>query len=78
MESTLPVNTLAEGDKGEITSFEGGFFFRKKLEEMGFHIWTTITIVARQWMSGPVIVRFENIEVAIGFNMAKRIRVKRV
>lgn len=78
MESTLPVNTLAEGDRGEITSFEGGFFFIKKLEGMGLRIGTTITVVAKQWMSGPVIVRFENTEVAIGFNMAKRIRVKRV
>lgn len=78
MASTLPVNTLAEGDKGEITSFESGIFFKKKLEEMGLQNGTTITIVARQWMRGPVIVRFENTEVAIGFNMATRIRVKRV
>jgi len=27
MVSTLPVNTLTEGEKGEITSFEGGIFF---------------------------------------------------
>ncbi len=78
MESTVPINTLAEGDRGEIRSLEGGFFFIKKLEGMGLRIGTTITVVARQWMSGPVIVRFENTEVAIGFNMAKRIRVKRV
>lgn len=78
MASTLPVNTLAESDKGEITSFESGIFFKKKLEEMGLQNGTTITIVARQWMRGPVIVRFENTEVAIGFNMATRIRVKRV
>lgn len=77
-ESIVPLNTLTEGERGEIISFEGGSFFRKKLEEMGLRIGTTITIVARQWMKGPVIVRFENTEVAIGFNMAKRIMVKRV
>jgi len=44
---------------------------------MGLRIGTTITIVARQWMKGPVIVRFDHTEVAIGFNMAKRIMVKR-
>lgn len=78
MEPTVPINTLAEGERGEIRSLEGGFFFRKKLDEMGLRIGTIITIVARQWMSGPVIVRFENTEVAIGFNMAKRIKVKRI
>ncbi len=78
METAVPLSTLTGGEKGEIVSFEGGSFFRKKLEEMGLRIGTTITIVARQWMKGPVIIRFENTEVAIGFNMAKRIMLKRV
>lgn len=36
MEPTVSINTLTEGEKGVITSFTGGFSFKKKLEGMGY------------------------------------------
>jgi len=74
----VPLNELAVGVKGIITSINGGSGFSKKLEVMGIRVGIEISVVSRQWMKGPVIISLENMEVALGYKMANKILVKRL
>jgi ferrous iron transport protein A len=73
----VSVNELTVGAKGTITSVSGGYGFIRKLDVMGIRIGMEITVVSRQWMKGPVTIRFGNTDVALGFGMAGKILVKR-
>ena len=73
----VSVNELSVGAKGTITSVNGGYGFIRKLDVMGIRIGMEIAVVSRQWMKGPVTIRFGNTEVALGYGMAGKILVKK-
>ena len=73
----VSVNELTVGVKGTITFVTGGYGFIRKLDVMGVRIGMEITVVSRQWMKGPVTIRFGNTEVALGYGMAGKILVKK-
>lgn len=73
----VSVNELTVGTKGTITSVNGGYGFIRKLDVMGIRIGMEITVVSRQWMKGPVTIRFGNTDVALGYGMAGKILVKK-
>ncbi|MDD4193026.1 MAG: FeoA family protein [Mangrovibacterium sp.] len=74
----VSVNELPVGAKGTITSLTGGHGFIRKLDVMGIRMGMEIAVVSRQWMKGPVTIRFGNNEVALGYGMAGKILIERI
>ncbi len=67
---------MKEGQKGKIVEIKGGFGIIRKLEALSIRNGKEIMKVSSQWMRGPVLLRQDNTELAVGFGMAKNIIVE--
>ncbi len=72
----ITILEMEEGKQGKISSINGGIGLQKKLENMGITVGSEIQKISRQWLKGPVIIRHGNTELAIGYNMARKILVE--
>ena len=71
--------TLAQmraGERGQIVEIQGGAGMARKLDALGIRVGKVITKVSAQWMRGPVLLKQENTQVAVGFGMASKIIVE--
>ncbi|MFP4459724.1 MAG: ferrous iron transport protein A [Candidatus Zixiibacteriota bacterium] len=71
----VKVNKMKRGQFGIVEAIEGGQSMRKKLEDIGIRIGKKIVKICNQPLSGPVQIKVDNIQVAIGHRMASRIEV---
>ena len=69
---------MRPGQSGKIVQISGGYSMFHKLEAMGIVEGKVITKVSGHWMRGPVLVRANNTQAALGFGMARRIIVQLV
>jgi Fe2+ transport system protein FeoA len=64
------------GQNGTIVEIQGGFGLRNRLQSMGVRPGKKITKVSGFFMRGPITVSIENMEVALGFGMGKKVIVE--
>lgn len=74
--ATLDLTQLEEGESGVVMNIQGGYGLTRRLESLGIRVGKNVTKVSSQLMRGPVTVRMDNSEVAIGFGMARKILVE--
>jgi ferrous iron transport protein A len=67
---------LEEGETGVVVGIHGGYGLAHRLESLGIRAGKKVTKVSSQLMRGPVTVRLDNSQVAIGFGMARKIIVE--
>lgn len=67
---------LEEGESGVVVNIQGGYGLIRRLESLGIRVGKKVTKVSSQFMRGPVTIRIDNFQVAIGFGMAKKILVE--
>jgi len=71
--------TLADMDAGQIGTIlevEGGHGITHRLASMGIRVGKAITKVSAMLMRGPVTIKIDNSQVALGHGMAKKIHVE--
>lgn len=66
---------MDSGQKGTIVGVLGGYGLRRRLEAMGVRPGKTITKVSGQAFRGPVTLKVDHTQIAIGFGMANKIVV---
>jgi Fe2+ transport system protein FeoA len=44
---------------------------------MGLQIGKEVKVISRQWGHGPVVVKYSNTEIAIGYGMAEKIAIEK-
>ena len=66
---------MDSGQKGTIAGILGGHGLRRRLEAMGVRPGKTITRVSGQAFRGPITLRVDSTQIAIGFGMAHKIIV---
>ena len=71
--SRVDLTQLKEGESGIVVGIEGGFGLTRRLESLGLRVGKKLTKVSSQLMRGPVTVRIDNSQMAIGFGMARKI-----
>ena len=82
MDANKPLTTsvsLAEmrtGDTGKIVGLHGGQGMACKLDALGIRVGKDITKLSAQWIRGPVLLRQDSTQVALGFGMASRVMVE--
>ncbi len=59
-----------------VTEIQGGYGLGRRLESLGIRVGKKVTKVSSQFLRGPITVRIDNYQVALGFGMAKKIMVK--
>ena len=67
---------MREGETGRIVRIDGGHHLAQKLEALGIREGREITKVSGQWMKGPVLLRQNKTQAALGFGMARRVFVE--
>ena len=64
---------LKEGESGIVVGIDGGFGLTRRLECLGVRVGKRVTKVSSQFMRGPITIRIDNSQIAIGFGMARKI-----
>jgi ferrous iron transport protein A len=75
--TTKDLTQLEEGETGVVVDIQGGWGLVRRLDSLGIRIGKKVTKVSSQLMRGPVTVKLDNSQIAIGFGMARKILVER-
>jgi len=67
---------MQPGQKGKIIEINGGYGLARKLDALGIRLGKEITKISAQWMRGPVLLRQDNTQAALGFGMASKVLVE--
>ena len=67
---------MRTGQKGKIVRIDGGYGLARKLDALGIRVGKEITKISKQWMRGPVLLRQDNTQLALGFGMASKVLVE--
>jgi ferrous iron transport protein A len=67
---------MQTGQRGKIVEINGGYGLARKLDALGIRVGKEITKISAQWMRGPVLLRQDNTQVALGFGMASKVLVE--
>jgi ferrous iron transport protein A len=72
----VDLTQLEEGENGVVVDIQGGHGLIRRLESLGIRVGKKVTKVSSQFMRGPITIRVDNFQVAIGFGMARKILVE--
>ncbi len=67
---------MQAGQRGKIVEINGGYGLARKLDALGIRVGKEVTKVSAQWMRGPVLLRQDNTQAALGFGMASKVLVE--
>ena len=67
---------MQSGETGIVKEIQGGQGMARKLQSMGVRPQKQITKVSSHFWRGPQTIEVDNIQIAMGFGMAKRILVE--
>jgi ferrous iron transport protein A len=70
--------SLKTGEKSVFIDVQGGWGIIRRLEAMGIRAGVVITKISNQFLHGPVIIKVNNTQLAIGYHMARKIIVKKL
>jgi ferrous iron transport protein A len=72
----LTVRRMEAGQSGTVIQISGGHGLVRRLEAMGIRPGRKITKVSSTFLRGPVTVKVDHTQIAIGFGMANKILVE--
>lgn len=71
---TLP--ELKPGESGVIIDIQGGAGLVRHVESLGIRVGKRITKISAQFWRGPQVIEVDNIRIALGFGMSRKIYVE--
>jgi len=75
-EGQLTLAEMRTGQTGTVVSVLGGRGFIQRLDALGIRPGKKVTKISSTLFRGPVILKMNNTQVAVGFGMARRIIVE--
>jgi ferrous iron transport protein A len=72
----LTAAEMATGESATVVEIAGGHGLVNRLDALGIRPGKRITKISAAFMHGPVVIRVDRAEVAIGFGMARKIVVQ--
>ncbi len=72
----IDLTQMQPDETGTIIEVRGGLGFARRLQGLGLRPGKKITKVSSHFWGGPQTVAVDNLQVAVGFGMAKRIFIK--
>lgn len=73
---TLALNEMKKGQSGIVTEIHGGRGMRQRLSALGVRPGDILRVVQSAPFMGPVLVQIGGTELAIGHDIAQRIRLE--
>ena len=71
---TLP--ELKPGESGVIIDIQGGAGLVRHIESLGIRVGKRITKISAQFWRGPQVIEVDNIRIALGFGMSRKVYVE--
>ncbi len=72
----LPLSRMEAGQSGTVVEITGGHGLVRRLEALGIRTGKKVTKISSMLFRGPVMVKVDSSQVAIGFGMASRVIVE--
>ena len=72
----LPLNKMKKGESGHIQEIRGGYGFVRRMESMNVREGKRITKLSTVFRRGPITIRVDHTQLALGFGMTGRILVE--
>ena len=72
----LPLAEMRTGQTGTVVGVMGGHSLIRRLDALGIRPGRKVTKLSSTLFSGPIILRVNNTQVAVGFGMARKIIVE--
>ena len=72
----ITLDQMQSGQRGTVVQVQGGQGLEKRLSALGIRPGKMIAKLSSMFMRGPVTVRVDRVQIAIGFGMAKKITVE--
>ncbi len=72
----VDLTQMQPGEAGIVKEIQGGYGLIRKLQSMGIRPGKKITKVSSHFWRGPQTVEIDNLQIAVGFGMARRIFVE--
>jgi len=72
----IDLSQMKPGETGVIKEIQGGRGLMMRVQSMGIRYGKKITKVSSHFWRGPQTIEVGNVQIAIGFGMAKRILVE--
>ena len=72
----VSLTEMKSGESGTVASLEGGRGFVVRLQNLGIRSGQKIAKVSAHFWRGPVTVKVQGANVALGFGMAERVMVE--
>lgn len=72
----IDLTQMQPRESGIITEIRGGHGLKRRIQSLGIRPDKKITKVSSHFWRGPQTIEIDNIQIAIGFGMAKRIFVQ--
>ena len=76
VEEIIPLTRLSEGKEGVVSYLLGGYGMVRRLAEMGLTPGTTVKVLRRGLLRGPVQIEVRGCRLALGYGVASRVFVK--
>jgi ferrous iron transport protein A len=76
LKKQVPLPQMRPGQTGKVVDISGGFGVVKKLAALGIRPGQTLTKRDSVFARGPVVVKINHSEVAIGYGMAQKVIVE--
>jgi len=73
---TIDLTQMQPGESGLIIEIQGGHGLIGKIQSMGLRPGKKITKVSSHFWRGPQTVEIDNLQIAVGFGIARRILVE--
>jgi len=70
------LSELKPGESGVVVEIQGGFGLARNLEGLGVRVGKKVTKISAQFWRGPQVIKVDNIQIALGFGMSRRVLVK--
>ena len=74
--AVIPLSQMEEGESGLILEIQGGFGFVKRMESMNIRVGKGVTKLSSMFRRGPITIRLDDTQLALGFGMANKIFVE--
>ena len=75
-EMKIDLTQLQPGETGIVEEMQGGYGYIRKLQSMGVRPGKRVNKVSSHFWRGPQTVEVDNMQIAVGFGMARRILVE--
>jgi ferrous iron transport protein A len=75
-ELAVDLGNLEPGQKAVVIAIHGGIGAIRRLDAMGIRHGIVLEKIAGQPFRGPVVVQVNNLRIALGFGMARKVKVE--